>query len=76
MKNLKSSLGAATLASLLVCASPNAGAQELTERNINNAVDRDDDSGKWGMLGLLGLLGLMGLKRRDHDNHSHSTSGR
>ena len=37
--------------------------------------DNDDDHGKWGLLGLLGLGGLLGLKRRDRDDHRHTTTG-
>ena len=37
--------------------------------------DRDDDSGKWGLLGLLGLAGLLGLKRRDRDDDRRTTTG-
>ena len=39
-------------------------------------VEREDDGddGKWGWLGLLGLAGLLGLKKRDHDDHRHTTT--
>ncbi len=37
--------------------------------------DREDDSGRWGLLGLLGLAGLLGMKRRDRDDDRRGTTG-
>lgn len=77
MKKLKSILWAAALASVIVCAAPIVGAQVTNP--ISTEIDRDDDSGNWGLLGLLGLAGLFGLKRRDHDNRTdrvNTTAGR
>ena len=37
---------------------------------------KDDDSGKWGLLGLLGLGGLAGLARRDRDRGRDAVDAR
>lgn len=42
------------------------GSNEIT---ASSDTDRDDDSGKWGLLGLLGFLGLI----KWNNNHKTST---
>ncbi len=37
------------------------------------AADRDDDTGKWGLLGLVGLAGLFGMKRADRTDRVVNT---
>ena len=44
-----------------------------TSNDMN--MDRNDDTGKWGLLGLVGLIGLFGLKKRDRtDTYTSSTT--
>jgi MYXO-CTERM domain-containing protein len=64
-------------AAFLVSAGTPAFAQSTvtpTDAGTTIPADDDDDEGKWGLLGLLGLAGLLGLKRRDRDDHRHTTA--
>jgi MYXO-CTERM domain-containing protein len=76
----KSNKAAVLAAALIFPFAAPAAAQGTTGTDtgvVTETRDRDDDSGKWGLLGLLGLAGLLGLKRRERDDYrdTRSTTG-
>jgi len=70
---MRTQILASTLVLAGVLAQPTLATAQVDSPTTDMRADRDDDSGKWGLLGLLGLVGLAGLRRRDRNDVSVRT---
>jgi MYXO-CTERM domain-containing protein len=68
---MRKALASGAVAFMLVTGGATAASAQTTPNpNAATTEQKEDNSGKWGLLGLLGLAGLAGLARKKPDTRT------